>query len=521
MGGDSSAPWQVLALEMAMQDEEQRLTEYAADSDDEPKKLTKDSHTRSKKKDHKKSDIATFFHLLRANLGIWILTLPLAIKNGGYILGPIGMLIIGGMATYCLGRLVESSSKLCKWNEESSLTYSEAMQLALQEREASPRIVWIGKYTVNVSILISQLGFCSIYFVYFGLVLQEIFQQAFCVFISYKVFVAIAIFPLVLYSCLDNLAPLSFLTKIALTFGLTIVLYDEVHWFYDKKAALISNEEELNEIGTVFGISMLLGTTVFTFERTSTILSLESKMKTPSHAKPLVYLSMFIVTLWYTFFGVFGYLTYGENTMSSVIMNLCPQKIPITILMLLIKLLLIFSIFLSHSIQFYIPMNIIEPEIVRLFTQLAEKLPPMLIIYEDAMEKAVRIIYKTSLILFTAIVAMFISNLGDLLTLIGSLASTTLALIFPSIIHLLTFWKEREEDTKEDTKEDKKEERQKKTFTCIPLLFVIDIAVIMFGVIVFACGLIASMYSTVQDFTLIHDIYIACPGTCNFSNHQN
>ncbi|XP_011404084.1 PREDICTED: proton-coupled amino acid transporter 3-like [Amphimedon queenslandica] len=520
---------------MAMQDEEQRLTEYAADSDDEPKKLTKDSHTRSKKKDHKKSDIATFFHLLRANLGIWILTLPLAIKNGGYIYCSLFISARFIVLTLFIDA-VRSNRNADNWwhgnlllgkaggkfkNEESSLTYSEAMQLALQEREASPRIVWIGKYTVNVSILISQLGFCSIYFVYFGLVLQEIFQQAFCVFISYKVFVAIAIFPLVLYSCLDNLAPLSFLTKIALTFGLTIVLYDEVHWFYDKKAALISNEEELNEIGTVFGISMLLGTTVFTFERTSTILSLESKMKTPSHAKPLVYLSMFIVTLWYTFFGVFGYLTYGENTMSSVIMNLCPQKIPITILMLLIKLLLIFSIFLSHSIQFYIPMNIIEPEIVRLFTQLAEKLPPMLIIYEDAMEKAVRIIYKTSLILFTAIVAMFISNLGDLLTLIGSLASTTLALIFPSIIHLLTFWKEREEDTKEDTKEDKKEERQKKTFTCIPLLFVIDIAVIMFGVIVFACGLIASMYSTVQDFTLIHDIYIACPGTCNFSNHQN
>lgn len=30
-------------------------------------------------------------------------------------------------------------------NEMSSLTYAEAMQLALKEREASPRIVWLGK----------------------------------------------------------------------------------------------------------------------------------------------------------------------------------------------------------------------------------------------------------------------------------------------------------------------------------------------------------------------------------------
>ena len=110
---------------------------------------------------------------------------------------------------------------------------------------------------------------------------------------------------------------------------------------------------------------------------------------------------------------------------------------------------------------------------------------------------------------------MFISNLGDLIGLVGASASSALALIFPSIIHLLTFWKEREEDANE--------ERQKKAPTCIPLLFLIDIAVIIFGMIVFAFGSIASLYSSVQDFTLIHDVYIACPGTCkfNFSNHQN
>ena len=106
---------------------------------------------------------------------------------------------------------------------------------------------------------------------------------------------------------------------------------------------------------------------------------------------------------------------------------------------------------------------------------------------------------------------MIVSNVGNLITLIGALASSALALVFPSLIHLLTFWKEREED--------KDEERQKKTCTCMPLLFVIDIAVIIFGVVVFACGTIASLFSTVQEL-LMHDKYVACPGTCNFSNHE-
>lgn len=74
--------------------------------------------------------------------------------------------------------------------------------------------------------------------------------------------------------------------------------------------------------------------------------------------------------------------------------------------MLLIKLLLVFSIFLSHSIQFYIPINIMEPDILRLFTQLVKKLPPMFIIYEDTIEKAVRMIYRTLLVLFTGTIVL-------------------------------------------------------------------------------------------------------------------
>ena len=69
--------------------------------------------------------------------------------------------------------------------------------------------------------------------------------------------------------------------------------------------------------------------------------------------------------------------------------------------MLLIKLLLIFGIFLSHSIQFYVPMDVMEPRIVTMFKLLVKKLPPMFVIYEDTMQRAVQTIFRISIVIFT------------------------------------------------------------------------------------------------------------------------
>ena len=58
-------------------------------------------------------------------------------------------------------------------------------------------------------------------------------------------------------------------------------------------------------------------------------------------------------------------------------------------IVMLIKLLLIFSIFLFHSIQFYVPIDAMEPRIITIFKLLVKKLPPMF----DTMQKAVQMIF--------------------------------------------------------------------------------------------------------------------------------
>lgn len=49
-------------------------------------------------------------------------------------------------------------------------------------------------------------------------------------------------------------------------------------------------------------------------------------MKSPSHAKGVIYFGMSIVTMLYASFGLVGYLTYGQDIRASITLNLCPTN---------------------------------------------------------------------------------------------------------------------------------------------------------------------------------------------------
>jgi proton-coupled amino acid transporter len=100
--------------------------------------------------------------------------LPLATKDGGYIVGPIGILILGAIAAHCMIMLVKSAGQLCHKHRIEALDYSETMQFAMKERGAKPVIAKTAKYMVNAFLMITQFGFCSVYFVFMGKTLQQV-----------------------------------------------------------------------------------------------------------------------------------------------------------------------------------------------------------------------------------------------------------------------------------------------------------------------------------------------------------
>ena len=66
------------------------------------------------------------------NVGTGLLSLPLAIYHGGWVLGPLMLAAISVMAVHCMHLLVGASQHLCKKCSVATLDYGEVMQTVLQ-----------------------------------------------------------------------------------------------------------------------------------------------------------------------------------------------------------------------------------------------------------------------------------------------------------------------------------------------------------------------------------------------------
>jgi proton-coupled amino acid transporter len=93
----------------------------------------------------------------------------------------------------------------------------------------------------------------------------------------------------------------------------------------------------------------------------------------------------------------------------------------------LVRLMMAIAIFLSYTLQFYVPINIVGPW---LRSKLAGRTNQAVGEY----------LLRIGIVLFTFILAAMVPNLGAVISLVGAVSSSTLALIFPPIIEIVTFW---------------------------------------------------------------------------------
>ena len=89
---------------------------------------------------------------------------------------------------------------------------------------------------------------------------------------SPKVYTAIMILPIVIFSWirnLDSLAPLSVVANICMWFGLGVVIYDEISRLSTtgQNGAAVNNDKgSLIGFGTFISISLFLGNAMYSFE---------------------------------------------------------------------------------------------------------------------------------------------------------------------------------------------------------------------------------------------------------------
>uniref|UniRef100_A0A669DSF0 Solute carrier family 36 member 1 n=1 Tax=Oreochromis niloticus TaxID=8128 RepID=A0A669DSF0_ORENI len=347
----------------------------------------------------------TLIHLLKGNIGTGLLGLPLAVKNAGLVLGPISLLVMGVIAVHCMKLLVTCSHHLS------------------------------AKRTVNLFLIITQLGFCCVYFVFLSDNVKQVVEAANATTVScqtnytnqtqvlvpsfdsrlYMLCFLPAIILLVFIRNLKCLAPFSLGANVAMTASLFLIYYYSL--------TNIPNPIDLPKVGRAKDYPLFFGTAIFAFEGIGVVLPLENKMHRPQRFTQVLYLGMGIVTFLYISLGTIGYMCFGEHIGGSITLNL-----PNCWMYQVVKLLYCFGIFITFALQFYVPAEILIPSMV---ARVSER-----------WETAIDLLLRSVMVIFTCALAILIPELDLVISLVGSVSSSFLALIFPPLLQLIVFYGE-------------------------------------------------------------------------------
>ncbi|XP_068596145.1 proton-coupled amino acid transporter 1 [Brachionichthys hirsutus] len=373
----------------------------------------------------------TLIHLLKGNIGTGLLGLPLAVKNAGVLVGPISLVVMGIIAIHCMTLLVRCSNHLSTRLDRPSLTYGEAMQYGMENVSWLRRHSHLGRQTVNLFLIITQLGFCCVYFVFLGDNIKQVVESANattsnCQNYTNQTDVLVPSFDSRLYMLcflpafillvfipnLKYLAPMSLVANVVMSASLVLI--------YVYCIMNIRYPINLPKVGRGQDYPLFFGTAIFAFEGIGVVLPLENTMQKPHTFIPALYLGMSIVSFLYISLGTIGYICFKEHISGSITLNL-----PNCWTYQAVKLLYSLGIFITFALQFFVPAEILVPPVVARVT--------------ERWKKAVDLLLRTSLVIFTCVLAILIPELDLVISLVGSVSSSFLALIFPPILQVMTF----------------------------------------------------------------------------------
>jgi len=379
------------------------------------------------------SNLQTMTHIFKGNIGTGILAMPYAFSNSGVWAGFVGTAVIAFIAIHCMRLLVESSHYLCHLTGRETLDYGYCMDFAFKNVEGGGTIIkktgrWMRKL-VNLSLQITQFGFCCVYFVFMadniGHVVNNHVYGSNHHGLSSRVYMSI-ILPFVLaLCCIRSVRKLSYFSTFAnflCLAGLIIVF-----------AQLLQDIPSIDSVPAIetdyTRWPLFLATTIYTFEGIGVILPLENKMKNPQAFLPwngVLNTAMIITCCLYISVGFYGYLKYGKHCLGSITLNLPSDRW----INDAVRVMFSVAMFITYALMLYVPIEIIWPILRKR-------------VKKDEWKKPLERVFRCFLVFCTFAIAIAIPHLGPFISLIGAFASSNLALMFPVLIDTLVRWPSR------------------------------------------------------------------------------
>lgn len=352
-----------------------------------------------------------FFLLVKAFVGTGVLFLPKAFSNGGLLFSAITLFGFGMLSYWCYLILVYSkiAVKVSSFGEIGRICYGN----------------WLQRLII-FSIIISQVGFVAAYIVFTAENLRAFVANVSSYSLKdldvfwFIVLETVVIVPLTLIRDITKLSLLAVLANTFIMMGLvTIVCFtikeyisnnfvagEGIHYFFNKSE-----------------FSLFIGVAIFAFEGIGLIIPIQESMIYPNDFPKVLFMVIMTISSIFVFIGSLGYLTFGKNIQTVILLNL-PQKSPFVIM---IQILYAFAILLSTPIQIFPAVRLIE---LKLFKSYQTGKSSIAVKWKKNLSRSL-------FVLATSVIALFGGkNLDKFVSFVGCFACIPLVYMYPPMLHL-------------------------------------------------------------------------------------
>ena len=380
----------------------------------------------------------TVFTIIKSFLGTAILFIPRGMYSAGLIAGIVMETFMALLSLWGMLLLLRTRNYLEQQeNDNSRVGSGSGESRVFGYADVAFRVLGpAGKTAVEASIMLSQLGFCCVYFAFSMQLIREVVLSNFYLHWTdweAGIFTLCISAPLVWIRHLKYLAIGNLISDLCIAFSLlyivgqsveTIKLDQNEHNWSCVDPVIATNGTVIDRGGGCFWINprsmlMFAGTSVYSFEGIAMVLPIQSSMENPQDMESLLTWVVAGVASLLVGFGGFCYYVYGARTQNVIINNMPKDNIltDVTKWMYLIVAIVTIPMCMFPAIRLY------EKRIFRKQRKSGKKL-----------QKSGLRTFVTFLCLLVAIVGG--KELDHLVSVIGGLFSAPLALVFPPLLHL-------------------------------------------------------------------------------------
>ncbi|KAJ0468616.1 putative amino acid transporter, transmembrane domain-containing protein [Helianthus annuus] len=365
--------------------------------------LIKQSHQQS-------SQFKTFANVFIAIVGAGVLGLPYTFKRTGYLTGTLTVFSVAFFTYHCMMLLVYTRRRLESINGFSKINSFGDLGFVV----AGP----LGRSSVDVMIVLSQAGFCVSYLIFVSNTLVNIFNlspitpnpnpSSTILGLSAKSFYIWACFPFQLglnsIPTLTHLAPLSIFADVVDIGAMGIVMVEDVMIYLNARPVL-------QAFGGFSVFFYGIGVAVYAFEGIGMVLPLESETEDKNKFGRVLGITIGFIAVMFACFGVLGYFAFGDETKDIITTNLGAG-------------------WLSSVVQLGLCLN--------LFFTFPLMMNPVYEVFERMFcEGRYSLWVRWGLVLVVSLVALFVPNFADFLSLVGSSVCIVLGFVLPALFHLM------------------------------------------------------------------------------------